>query len=110
MLLIDLHAIYGLDGIAQVDLEERVHRNQPLINLSKMSFAILQVAIDKLEQRLGASVLADVNKSMKLIRTGPAGYSLDVAEIVERERPPMITLEAYKQARLRQNQGREAVF
>lgn len=35
-----------------------------------MSFAILQVVIGKLEQRMGTSLLADVNKSMKLIRQG----------------------------------------
>lgn len=109
-LLIDIYERYGLGAIAQVDLLERVHHNQPLEALSKMSFAILQVVIDKLEQRLGASVLADVNKSMKLIRTGPAGYSLDVAEIVERERPPIASLEAYRQTRLRRQHGPEAVY
>ncbi len=102
-LLIEIYERYGLDAIAQVDLLERVHHNQPLEALSKMSFAILQVAIDKMEQRLGASVLADVNKSMKLIRSGPAGYSLDVAEIVERERPPMISLERYRRSREQQS-------
>ncbi len=98
-LLIEIYERYGLDAIAQVDLLERVHHNQPLEALSKMSFAILQVVIDKLEQRMGTSLLADVNKSMKLIRQGPAGYSLDVAEIVERERPAMASLESYRQAR-----------
>lgn len=108
-LLIEIYEKYGLNAIAQVDLLERVHHNQPLEALSKMSFAILQVVIDKLEQRLGANVLADVNKSMKLIRSGPAGYSLDVAEIVERERPPMASLEAYRQARRCQHHDTEAV-
>jgi glucosyl-3-phosphoglycerate synthase len=67
-----------------------------------MSFAILQVVIDKLEQRMGTNLLADVNKSMKLIRQGPAGYSLDVAEIVERERPPIITFDRYQKSRAEQ--------
>ncbi len=101
-LLIEIYERYGLGAIAQVDLLERVHHNQPLEALSKMSFAILQVVIDKLEQRMGTSLLADVNKSMKLIRQGAAGYSLDVAEIVERERPPMITLERYRKWREQQ--------
>ena len=101
-LLIEIYERYGLGAIAQVDLLERVHHNQPLEALSKMSFAILQVVIDKLEQRMGTSLLADVNKSMKLIRQGAAGYSLDVAEIVERERPPMITLERYRKSREQQ--------
>jgi glucosyl-3-phosphoglycerate synthase len=101
-LLIEIYERYGLGAIAQVDLLERVHHNQPLEALSKMSFAILQVVIDKLEQRMGTNLLADVNKSMKLIRQGPAGYSLDVAEIVERERPPIITFDRYQKSRAEQ--------
>ncbi len=101
-LLIEIYERYGLGAIAQVDLLERVHHNQPLEALSKMSFAILQVVIDKLEQRMGTHLLADVNKSMKLIRQGAAGYSLDVAEIVERERPPIVSFESYRQSREQQ--------
>ncbi|HEY4492815.1 MAG TPA: glucosyl-3-phosphoglycerate synthase, partial [Acidobacteriota bacterium] len=41
-LLIDALEKSGLDAIAQVDLMERVHRNQPLEPLTKMSFAIIQ--------------------------------------------------------------------
>ena len=50
-LLIDTLSLVGADAIAQVDLFERVHRNQPLESLARMSFAILQVAL----QRLGDS-------------------------------------------------------
>jgi glucosyl-3-phosphoglycerate synthase len=83
-----------------VDLLERVHHNQPLEALSKMSFAILQVVMQKLEQRLSMDVLADVNKTMKLIRSNEYGYWLDVEEIVERERPPMNTLPEYHHMRV----------
>lgn len=94
-LLIDVFEKYGLEGIAQVDLLERIHHNQPLEALGKMSFAILQAVIRKLERRYARSILEDVNKSMKLIRYQSGGYVLDVEEIVERERPPMIEIPAY---------------
>jgi glucosyl-3-phosphoglycerate synthase len=99
-LLIDLFEKYGLEAIAQVDLLERIHHNQPLEALSKMSFAILQAVIRKLERRYGRAILEDVNKSMKLIRYEAGGYFLDVEDIVERERPPMLEVPEY-QARLR---------
>jgi len=94
-LLIDVFEKYGLEGIAQVDLLERIHHNQPLEALSKMSFAILQTVIRKLERRYNRAILEDVNKSMKLIRYQSGGYFLDVEEIVERERPPMSELPEY---------------
>jgi glucosyl-3-phosphoglycerate synthase len=95
-LLIDVFDNYGLSAIAQVDLLERIHHNQPLEALSKMSFAIIQAVIRKLERRYGRAILDDVNKSMKLIRYAAGGYFLDVEEIAERERPPMAEVAGYR--------------
>ncbi|GAB4543425.1 MAG: hypothetical protein Fur002_15390 [Anaerolineales bacterium] len=94
-LLIDIYERYGLNAIAQVDLLERIHHNQPLEALSKMSFAIIQTVIRKLESRFGRDMLEDVNKSMKLIRHSSKGYFLEVEEIAERARPPMIEVQEY---------------
>ena len=94
-LLIDILERYGLSAIGQVDLLERIHHNQPLEALSKMSFAILQAVISKLERRYGQQILEDVNKSMKLIRYDAGAYSLEVEEIVEQERPPMRHVREY---------------
>jgi glucosyl-3-phosphoglycerate synthase len=96
-LLIDIYEKYGLSAIAQVDLLERIHHNQPLEALGKMSFAIIQTVIRKLEGRFGRAVLEDVNRSMKLIRYGAQGYFLDVEEIAERDRPPMIEIREYRE-------------
>ena len=62
-----------------------------------MSFAIIQAVIRKLERRYGQSILYDVNKTMKLIRREHGEYFLEVEEVVERERPPMITLPDYRE-------------
>ncbi|MEW6085362.1 MAG: glucosyl-3-phosphoglycerate synthase [Chloroflexota bacterium] len=94
-LLIDVYERYGLSAIAQVDLLERIHHNQHLEALSKMSFAIIQTVMHKLEKRFGRAVLEDVNRSMKLIRRDSRGYFLDVEEIAERARPPMIEVAEY---------------
>lgn len=94
-LLIDVFERYGLRAIAQVDLLERIHHNQELEALSKMSFAIIQTVLRKLERRYERSIIEDVNKTMKLIRHANDGYFLEVEEVAERERPPMISLPAY---------------
>ncbi len=95
-LLIDIYEKYGLQAIAQVDLLERIHHNQHLEALSKMSFAIIQTMIHKLENRFGNAILEDVNRSMKLIRhNNRGGYFLEVEEIAELSRPPMIEVAEY---------------
>jgi len=94
-LLIDLFETFGLSAIAQVDLQERVHHNQTLEALSKMSFAIIQAVIRKLEKRYSQRFLENVNKTMKLIRYERERFFLDVEEIAEGERPPMLEVREY---------------
>ncbi len=98
-LLIDTFEKFGLNAIAQVDLKERIHHNQPLEALSKMSFAIIQAVIGKLERRIGRNMLEDVNKTMKLIRHEPGRFYLDIEEIAERDRPPMLEIAEYQERR-----------
>ncbi len=96
-LLIDMVEKFGLNAIAQVDLQERIHHNQELEALSKMSFAIIQTVLRKLEPRYERSIIEEVNKSMKLIRYAKGEYSLTVEDVIEHERPPMITIPEYRE-------------
>ncbi len=96
-LLIDMLEHFGLGAIAQVDLRERIHRNQSLQNLSKMAFAIIQVVIRRLEDRHKIRLLEEFNKTMNLIRYDMGRYWLEPQEIRERERPPMITVPEYRE-------------
>ncbi len=98
-LLIDVLEKFGLGAIAQVDLRERIHHNQPLEALSKMSFAIIQTVMYRLERRYGWKMLEEVNKTMKLIRHEPGRFFLDVEEIAEWERPPVVELPEYRERR-----------
>jgi nucleotide-binding universal stress UspA family protein len=95
-LLIDVLRTTGLRSIAQVDMKQRIHRNQSLLNLSKTSFEILQVAMKRLGDGRGQSLLDDANLTMKLISPTAEGFHLDVQDIGVVERPPMITLPSYR--------------
>ncbi len=97
-LLIDVLAMFGLQAIAQCDLEERIHKNQELQALGKMSFQILQVFIRRLEQRSGP-MLSEVNKTMKLVQHEEGRFYLNIEDIREYERPPMIHLPEYRRSR-----------
>ncbi|MFL5800420.1 MAG: glucosyl-3-phosphoglycerate synthase [Roseiflexaceae bacterium] len=99
-LLIDLLERHGLSALAQVDLQQRIHRNQELLPLSKMSFAIAQVVIRRLEQRQRVRLLEPVNQNMKLIRYAEdEGFHLEVREIRDHERPAMASIPEYRRRR-----------
>jgi glucosyl-3-phosphoglycerate synthase len=100
-LLIDLFNEFGLRAIAQVDLEERIHRNQSLAALSQMSFAILQVVMQRLQEKNRIELMDEVNRSMKLIKHWGQGYALELKAIQDRERPPMMSIPEYRNKRTR---------
>jgi nucleotide-binding universal stress UspA family protein len=98
-LLIDILESHGLSAIGQVDLERRIHRNQPLPNLSQMAYVILQGAIRKLEERHRLELLTEVGRGMKRINTGKENFNLEVLEIGDEIRPPMSSIPAYVERR-----------
>lgn len=98
-LLIDILSRYGLNAIGQVDLEERVHRNQSLLALSRMAFAIMQVVMRRAGESRQAELLNWMNASLKLIQHDEGEYRLEVIEIRDHERPPMITVPEYRSTR-----------
>ena len=99
-MLIDLLQNYGLSTLAQVDLQQRVHRNQELVPLSKMAFAITQVVMQRLEERQRVRLLEPINQSMKLIRpTEDEQFHLEVRQIRDHERPAMATIPEYRRLR-----------
>lgn len=92
-LLIDLLEIVGLDALAQVDLEERVHRNRPLEDLRLMAATIARTILRLAEEqgRIG---------SMPEFTSGPFLLPNESGELefvgqTELERPPMVIVPAY---------------
>ena len=85
-LLIDLLDLIGLDGLAQVDLGERVHRNRPLADLGPMAYGIGRTILQRAEAR-GRMRQALEFPSSVFFRPTPDG--MEAHEVVEIERPPM---------------------
>jgi nucleotide-binding universal stress UspA family protein len=97
--LIDVIERVGLDGLGQVDLERRVHRNQELEGLSRMSFVILQAVMKRLGEHRRARLFAEPGTTMKLPRSSPNRLSLEVIELADQERPPMVRIPEYLERR-----------
>lgn len=99
-LLIDTLHHAGLEAIAQVDMKQRIHRNQDLYALSKQAFEILQVAMRRVGEARGERLWEDANSTMKLIRPADdGGLHLEMHDIGSVERPPIVTVPAYRAAR-----------
>ncbi len=93
--LIDTAERLGIEGLGQVDLERRVHRNQELEGLSRMSFVILQAVMKRIEERNKTRLFAEMGSTMKLPRSGKGRLSLEVLELADQERPPLIRIPEY---------------
>jgi glucosyl-3-phosphoglycerate synthase len=98
-LLVDILEASGLSAIGQVDLERRLHRNQPLPNLSQMAFVILQAAMRKLEERHRIELLTEMGRTLKLISQDRDRFTLNVREIGDQLRPPIRSIPAYQERR-----------
>lgn len=92
-LLVDTLAAVGLDAMAQVDLSRRKHRNSDLHKLGRMAIEILQVA----ERRLGRDVVDPV--VLTQFARDARDYRVIDTDMTEHERPPIVTLEAYRSRR-----------
>jgi hypothetical protein len=97
--LIDVADRVGLEGLGQVDLERRIHRNQELEGLSRMSFVILQAVMKRLEERRQTRLFAELGSTMKLPRSGHGELSLEVIDLADFERPPIVSIPEYLEKR-----------
>jgi glucosyl-3-phosphoglycerate synthase len=107
--LIDAAERLGIEGLGQVDLERRIHRNQELEGLSRMSFVILQAVMKRLEERRKARLFAEMGSTMKLPRSGHGRLSLEVIELADQERPPMIRIPEYLERRQAATESAQAL-
>ncbi len=97
-LLIDIAARCGLDGIAQVDLESRVHRNQDMQALSRMSFGILQAAFSRLGEE-GRMTPGAFSTTLYQFSNGQREYNMQPRQITTQQRPPIATVDGYRRRR-----------
>lgn len=94
-MILDIYEKWGLEVIAQVDLDRRIHRNQDTKALGRMSFAILKTFINR-QKKLGLgefkSNLFDEIIQYNLVENE---YQPEILKIAGLERPPMIEIPEY---------------
>jgi len=98
-LLIDIYRRFGLWALAQTDLEERVHHNQTIGSLSKMSFGILQAIFQRLEGEGMIALKTEPETVYNVIKQEAGGYVTEQLQINVVERPPMSSIAEYGERR-----------
>jgi glucosyl-3-phosphoglycerate synthase len=93
--LIDILHGSGCEGIGQVDLDMRVHRNQSLQSLSRMSFGILATFLRRLERYGEVEKLKELNSSHIALEVQESRHNAVATEVSTEERPPMIEIKEY---------------
>jgi glucosyl-3-phosphoglycerate synthase len=94
--LIDVYGLYGLAAFGQTDLDQRVHRNQPTRDLGKMAFGILQAFLRRVEALGIIGNIPRMQTTLRQFEVVDDEYRQQLHQIAEEERPPMITLPAYR--------------
>ena len=93
--LLDVYNMYGIAAFAQVDLDQRVHRNQQITALSRMSFGILQTFFSRL-QRFGILETREALLTVfRRVQVNEQQFQMMAQTILEDERPPMLEIPEY---------------
>lgn len=95
-MLVDIYCRFGMEAIGQVDLVERLHRNQPVPALGRMSFQIMQAVFLRLQEQGKARFLEGYRTEMTQVDYRDGGYLLEKKALEVEERPPMIEVEEYR--------------
>lgn len=94
--LIDVYEKWGMEAIAQVDLDQRVHRNQETRDLGKMAFGILRAFLYRAEALGVIGTLPELSTVLKQFQAHDEEFEQVSHTIVEEERPPMLELPEYR--------------
>jgi glucosyl-3-phosphoglycerate synthase len=95
-MILDIYEKWGLDVIAQVDLEKRVHRNQDTKALGRMAFVIMKTFLDRIEKLGLVDKKHELFNEMIQFTLVEDSYEPDIYSFGTSDRPPIIEIEEYR--------------
>ena len=96
-MILDIYTQWGLDVIAQVDLDRRVHRNQDTKALGRMSFVILKTFLNRTGGLGLISMKEDLLNEMIQYNLVKDEIQPQILKIRGHERPPIIDIPEYRE-------------
>ena len=95
-MLIDIFVNWGLDIMAQVDLDRRVHKNQDTKALGRMAFVILKTFLKRLQNLDRISLNQELFDEMIQFHLVRDRLEAEAYALESHERPPMIEIPEYR--------------
>lgn len=96
-MLIDIHEKWGIDVMAQVDLDRRVHKNQDTKALGRMAFVIIKTFLDRAQKLKRVEIKQDLVDEMIQYRLVRGTLQPEIHVIEQHERPPIIQIPDYQE-------------
>ena len=95
-MLLDICEKWGLDVIAQIDLERRIHRNQDTKALGRMAFVVVKTFLNRLEKLGMIEMKQELYDRMIQYQLVKNDITPDVMKMTGIERPPMASIPEYR--------------
>jgi len=92
-ILIDALRLVGLDGLAQVDVTNRKHRNSDDAKLGQMASEIIAVALERLHREGRLPAMPALSYDLTQFARDGASYRISTTTLTPRERPPLADIE-----------------
>jgi len=96
-MILDICEKWGLDVIAQVDLERRVHRNQDTKALGRMSFVVIKTFLKRLENLGLIELKKEIYDEIIQYQLIKNDITPNAVKMVGIERPPIIGIPEYRE-------------
>jgi glucosyl-3-phosphoglycerate synthase len=96
-MLIDIHEKWGLDVMAQVDLDRRVHKNQSTRALGRMAFAIIRTFVQRAQELKRLDINQEIFDEMIQYLSVGERVQPEVHLLEQHERPPIVQIPEYRQ-------------
>jgi glucosyl-3-phosphoglycerate synthase len=94
-MLIDINEKWGMDVMAQVDLDRRVHKNQDTKALGRMAFVIIKTFLNRLQRLNRVDIKQEIFGEMIQYSLVRGMLQPEMHVIEQHERPPIIQIPEY---------------
>jgi glucosyl-3-phosphoglycerate synthase len=96
-MLMDIHEKWGLDVMAQVDLDRRVHKNQDTKALGRMAFVIINTFLSRIERQQRITLRQNMFDKMIQYTLLNDELQADIRQLEQYERPPIKDIPEYRE-------------
>jgi glucosyl-3-phosphoglycerate synthase len=96
-MLIAIYEKWGLEVMAQVDLDRRVHKNQDTKALGRMAFVIIKTFLKRVQKLNRMEIKQEIFDKMIQYSLAQETLRPEIYQLAQHERPPMVQVPEYNE-------------